>query len=241
MKATPHYNSISNFFLDEATTPLLERLIVESATPLCEIEDEFAIDATGFSTSVYDPWYDHRYGRERRKQRWLKAHATVGVRTKIVTSLIVTESKVHDGQMLVPSLERTAENFTIKDVMADKAYLSRENVAQIAKMGARPVIKMKENSRGHGHRAWQRLWAFFHLNREDFLNVYHQRSNVESVFSAVKRKLDVRVRSKHEVAMRNEILAKFLMYNLTVLCRAIHTFAIEPTFWTPTPAPQIGQ
>lgn len=69
----------------------------------------------------------------------------------------------------------------------------------------------------------------------DFLKHYHKRSNVESTFSAVKRKFGDSVKSKSDVAMVNEVLCKFLAHNLCCLIQEQHELGIEPVFWTETP------
>jgi hypothetical protein len=73
--------------------------------------------------------------------------------------------------------------------------------------------------------------ATTHLLRDEFLEHYHQRSNAESTFSAIKRKLGGAVRSKTSVAQKNEVLCKVLAYNLTVLVHAMHELGVEPEFW----------
>ena len=60
---------------------------------------------------------------------------------------------------------------------------------------------------------------------------YHKRSNVESTFSAVKRKLGHSVASRGDVAMANEVLCKFLCHNLTCLIQEQETLGIVPVFW----------
>ncbi len=54
-------------------------------------------------------------------------------------------------------------------------------------------------------------------NKSDAYPHYHQRSNVESTFSTVKRKFGDYIRSKLETAMVNEDLRKFLCHNLCCL------------------------
>jgi transposase len=70
---------------------------------------------------------------------------------------------------------------------------------------------------------------------DEFLARYHQRSNVESTFSAVKRKFGGAVRSKRFTAQVNEILCKALCHNLAVLCHAMRELGVEPNF-TAAPA-----
>jgi hypothetical protein len=60
---------------------------------------------------------------------------------------------------------------------------------------------------------------------------YHKRSNVESTFSAVKRKLGHSVMSKTDAAMRNEVLCKFLCHNLSCLIMEEKVLGIAPIFW----------
>jgi transposase len=46
------------------------------------------------------------------------------------------------------------------------------------------------------------------MYREEFLRHYHKRSNVETAVMMIKSKFGDAVRSKTEVAMRNEVLCK---------------------------------
>jgi transposase len=70
------------------------------------------------------------------------------------------------------------------------------------------------------------------LNREEFLNRYHKRSNVEATFSAIKRKLGDSLRSKTDVAMKNESLCKLLAHNVMVVNHEMHESGIDPACWT---------
>jgi SWIM zinc finger len=92
----PHYNSTFNYLEDPALTPILKAMIEESASPLKAIEREFAVDASGFSTSRFERWYDAKYGRERSERQWIKAHLMCGTKTHIVTSV----NAVHIGTQL---------------------------------------------------------------------------------------------------------------------------------------------
>lgn len=75
---------------------------------------------------------------------------------------------------------------------------------------------------------WERMHAHFTLRRDDFLAHYHKRSNVESTFSMMKRKFGDHVRSKTEVAIRNEVLAKVLCHNLAVVIHEAEELGIDP-------------
>jgi transposase len=115
-------------------------------------------------------------------------------------------------------------------VSADKAYLGHENLAAIEAVGAVPYVPFKSNSKGEGSVAWRKMWAVFMFKQEEFLAAYHKRSNVESTFSAIKRKFGAAVRSKRFTAQVNEILCKILCHNLSCLVHAMHELGIEPRF-----------
>lgn len=233
----PSYNTIFRYVEQPELLSLLTLLVEESAAPLRAIEQHFAVDGTGFSTNTYTRWFDHKYGKETRVKNWVKAHAIVGVKTNVVTSVRVTDGNGADSPQLIPLLSSTVANgFGVAELSADKAYLSNDNLVAIESVGAAPYIPFKSNSQRTGEsEAWRRLYHLFELHREVFLEHYHRRSNVESTFSAIKRKFGGSVRSKLPAAQYNEVLLKCLCHNLSTLVHSIHELGIEPRFWLPRP------
>jgi transposase len=234
IERAPAYNTVFRRMEDQALAPLFKRLVDESARPLAAVESQFAADGTGFATQTYVRWFDFKHGEDRRVQQWVKLHAMVGTATNVITAAEVTTGTVHDSPQFVGLVERTAASgFRLAEVSADKAYLSHDNLATVEKHGGQPYIPFKSNSLAMGSAAWERLYHLFSLNREDFLRHYHKRSNVESTFSAMKRKFGAGVRSKTEAAQYNEVLLKCLCHNLSMLVHSIHELGVEPKFWLP--------
>ena len=233
----PHYNTLFRTMEDAATTEVLIRLIEESAAPLAEIENvagQFAQDSTGFSTVTYDRWFDQKHGKLAAEHAWVKLHVMVGTATNVVTGVKV--SSEGDCPVLPELLAQTAKKFGIKEVSADKAYLSAKNLEAIDNVGAVPFIPFKSNSTGQNKSPhWRKMWATFTLKSEEFLKHYHRRSNVETTFSMIKRKFGESVRSKLPTAQTNEVLAKVLLHNLTCICHAITEFGIDADFSRPRP------
>ena len=227
MEAAPHYNSISRYLEDPALTPILKAMIEESAAPLRSVERDFAVDSSGFSTCNYVRWFDEKYGKERSEHVWLKCHAMVGVKTNVVTSVEITDAHGNDCPQFAGLVASTAQRFQMAEVSADKAYLSKANLALVESRGATPYIPFKSNSTGMtGNDQWSRLFGFFQFQRSTFLAHYHKRSNVETTFSMIKAKFGDSVRAKSDVAMVNEVLCKLVCHNLCVLIQEQHELGI---------------
>jgi transposase len=64
------------------------------------------------------------------------------------------------------------------------------------------------------------MFDYYNGNRREFLESYHQRSNVETTFSMIKAKFGSYVRSRTLTAQINEVLAKVLCHNLWCLVQA---------------------
>ncbi len=232
----PSYNSIFDYLENPSLTPLLKGLIEESAQPLSAVETDFAVDSSGFATSTYARWFDHKYGKERTRQNWVKTHIMVGVKTHIVTAVEATPFESADALQLPGLVNQTAKTFGINEVSADKAYSTRKNLRAVQAQGGVAFIPFKSYSKGsQGSKPfdglWNRLWHFYAFNRECFLEHYHKRSNVETAFSMMKAKFGASVRAKTPTAQVNEVLCKVLAHNICCLVTSVYELGIEPTFW----------
>ena len=183
-----HYNSIFDVLEDERTGHILKSLIAATAAPLKAVEENFAIDSTGFSGCKFDRWYDEKWGEPR-------SEAVVGEIARNGRHQDRHHYRPGSGrkeQCRLPHvcsrlMNQTAQQFKIKDFCADMGYLSECNLQAITDLGATPLIPFKSNSAPKRPGVWNKCYHWFNLHREEFLARYHQRSNVESVFSAIKR------------------------------------------------------
>jgi transposase len=231
MTKAPSYNSIFRYLENAALSPILHALIVRSSLPLKAIETDFAADSTGFTTSRFIRWFDHKYGVVRQQHDWVKAHVMVGVKTNIVTAVEIHDRNTADTKMLPALVEATAANFNMAEVSADKIYGSVKNMNAIADAGAEPFIAFKSSSTGASAGVFGKMFHYFMYQRDEFMAHYHKRSNVETTFSMVKRKFGDSLRSKTDAAMVNETLCKLLCHNLVVLIHEMHELGIDPVFW----------
>ncbi len=232
----PHFNSVLRSFDNEDLTPVLLELIRLSALPLKAVEQDFAIDSTGFSsTQLVGQWKGAKYGDKqvRKEHDWLKVHAMTGVRTNIVVAVEVTGPNTGDAPRFPLLLEETTQDFNVRRVLGDKAYSSYANMDFAAEKGVTPFVMFRDNATTNtGCETWDQLLHMLRFQKREFMKAYHKRSNVESTFSAIKRVFGDFVRSKNRTAQINEVLFKILCHNLRQVMFAMFELGIAPTFDT---------
>ena len=195
-------------------------------------EKDFAIDSTGFGSSRFQRWYSFKHGREIKSREWVKCHFMTGVKSNIVTSVKITTAFNSDSPQPPELVEKTGEHFDMEEVSGDKAYLSRANMELISEKGAMPYIPFKKNTTGKpkGSAIWKKMFHYFQLNNEHYMEQYHKRSNVEATVHMIKSKFGDNVRSKTWTAQVNEVLCKVICYNICVVIQEMHELGINPDF-----------
>ncbi len=228
----PHFNSIYNYLEKDGLTPLLHELITVTALPLKAVETNFAVDSSGFSNSRFVKWFNVKYGKEIDNRDWIKLHLMCGVTTNVVTSVEISGRHDHDAPFFPQLVSATALNFQVLEVSADKAYSSRANLHAAMSHGATPFIPFKSNATGEagGDNLWRIMYHYYSMRRDEFLEHYHRRSNIESTFSMIKGKFGDAVKGKTETAQLNEVLLKVLCHNICVVHQSMHELKVEQTF-----------
>lgn len=132
-------------------------------------------------------WFNKKYGREIDNREWVKVHLMCGVNTKIVTAVDVSGWAANDTTYFVPLVKRTAVHFGIREISADKAYLSRKNLNAVESVGAMLFIPFKSNIVDPTDAgAWARMYHLFMYRREEYMEHYYKRSNIETAYSMIK-------------------------------------------------------
>ena len=225
----------------EDVTAILLQLIRRSSLPLRAVDTSFAVDSTGFAFNKWTKWLDIKYGTPRKACEWVKVHVCVGTQTNVVTAAFIGDKHAADCPQFDDLVRKTAEDFAVMECSGDKAYLSADNLKLVEELGGKPYIPFKSNSCINGNPLWDRMYYYFMMKREEFLSRYHQRSNVESTFSGVKRVFGDSVRAKTERAAINEVLAKILAWNLTCVIGSWYELGIDPTDWKPAGAKRAAE
>lgn len=237
IEKSPCYNVVNILLNREDITPILHKLLAASALPLRSVETTFAPDSSGFRTSQFGQYAVEKYGAPK-KHKWVKAHILVGAKTNVIASARITDENASDYPQFEPMVMEAHQNgFDIREITADKGYSSRANYEIAESIGATAYIPFKSNATGRakGSYIWRKMYHFFQFNREEFLQHYHQRSNVESTFKMVKMKFGEKLKSKNFVAQKNELLCKFIAHNIVVLIHEIYGLGIAPRFCSESP------
>lgn len=228
----PHFNAISKFLNREETTEILQSLVDITANPLASVERDFGIDSSGFRVTGFNEYCNDKH-KVNRKHKWLKAHICVGVKTNVITAVEITREYANDSPFFEPLVKTTMENMDkINEVYADKAYSSRKNLEAVKRVGGRAFIPFRSNATGEsrGSRLWRKMYNYFQLAQDDFMNRYHKRSNAETAFHMIKTKFGDKLKSKNFIAQKNEMLCKVIAHNIVVLIHEMHELGIEPNF-----------
>ncbi len=232
IEKAPHYNTVNKLLNRKELTPILQKLLVISALPLQGVETNFAPDSSGFRTSQFNQYAVEKYGAKK-KHKWVKAHILVGTKTNVIVGARVTQENANDSPFFTPLVKEAYGNgFNLKEVVADMGYSSRNNYETAKEIGANAYIPFKSNATGksRGSYVWKKMYHYFQMNREEFLDHYHQRSNVETTFQMVKSKFGDKLKSKNWTAQQNELLCKLIAHNIVVLIHEMHELGVTPQF-----------
>lgn len=228
----PSFNSALRYLRDPDMTPVLTSLIEVSSLPLRARRNAVRGGLVGVRDRQHQDLVlaEARPGSHPAGVR--QGSRQCGTSTHVVTAAEVTASNVNDAPMLPELLATTAGNFpAVREVAADKGYLSRANCEVVEKYGATPYMPFKVNTVAPPEgTAWARMYHLYSYRSDEFLTHYHRRSNVETVFAMIKAKFGDDIHGKTLEGQTNEVLAKVVAHNLCVLIQSFHELGIEPTF-----------
>lgn len=228
------FTTLKDYFNKEEMTKILQELISLTSKPLSEVESDFAIDSSGFGTSILQNWAEYKHATQERYRRWVKCHIVCGVKTNIISAVNITSEFNNDCPEFEELLSKTKENFNIKEFSADKVYSSRKNLNLVKEVGGTPYIPFKSNNtlkktNNHGM-FWKKMLHYFLYNQEEFMEHYHKRSNVETTFFMIKKKFGETLKCKNWTAQVNEVLCKVICHNICVLIHEMFTLNIDISF-----------
>lgn len=239
IRKPPQPSTLGKYFGDMEMTNVLDALLHLSARPLGSLEATFAIDSSGFRTTCYDHWNEEKWKRrakgDQKENIWKKMHIVIGVRSNVVVAMKVTDNRgvgIGDVSQFDYLMRDVSNFYSPSIVLGDKAYLSRANFELAQNLGFLMFVPPKKNTIRRAGRAvsWREMIVFCEAHPESFDRIYHQRSNVETTFMAMKKRLGETISNKSERGQINELYCKAIAYNISLLANAYFTLGLECPF-----------
>jgi len=179
-----------------------------------------AVDSSGIKVTNRGEWIREKWKIHR---GWIKVHIAVDVKTKEVVSVEVTDETISDAKKFKDIIEQAEENIgdnnSIKRVLADGAYDTKEDFNLLSEKNLESGIKTRKNARtrarGSSYRAMcvrERKKLGYDGWKEKY--GYGYRWSSEGVFSSVKRINGESVRVSSTRGMFREVKMKFVFYNM---------------------------
>jgi hypothetical protein len=181
---------------------------------------DLILDSSGIRIIGRSIWYCLRIKKEIHKRECDKAHLAVSSQFMFILNWKITRYKKNDCPFFKILL---APFKSLGIVSADKGYLSRVNFQIVADKGGEAYIPFKKGKkkgstpRAKGCPAWKVAFYFWKTLNGIYMSIYHQRSRVEAVFSALKRRYGDKLYCRKARMRRKEMALRFIAYNLKLL------------------------
>lgn len=216
-----NHNCISKTLLNPEITPVLQDLVLRSASPLRDVETDFAVDSSGFRCSSFGAYNGERY-IQNKTHNWIKVHVSIGVITNIIAGAVITSEHKGDSPQFYELFRQTRQNFKPNEIYGDAAYCTQSIYDNIDDKGAMGFLLFRRNITGSTIRseAMKKALKTYQNQPNMFLRRYHRRENVETTFNSLKTMLGEAIKSKKFTSQKNEMLCKIIAYNITRLIHA---------------------
>lgn len=211
LRKVPHFNTVTGRARDEDVHAILTSANERLRADLDSSEHEVSIDSTGVATTHGRRWIDEKRGAG---NDWRKLHILHDIATGFFLAAEVTDARTHDN-IEFPALLGSVR--THARVLADRAYLSRENLQLIEECGATAYIRPKKNTVDEGNDRLARLAR--RAQNPQWWTIYKRRGSHESRFSAFKRVVKPTIRCRTGEGQTTELLSSVLVHNARIVVR----------------------
>jgi transposase len=214
LEYVPPFSTLQKFAM-RVNMRVLECLMVMIAKRHAHGDVTVAVDSTGFTCGCASQYFVHTISirrsegdrmTDRAVSRHVKQQAVIDVDNKMILALHFRYGPHNDFLDAVPVLAKAASTFDIKTVLADKGYESEEIRRFIIKemKSTTQIPTRKMNKRASDiHGFYRRMQA----STFD-VDVYHQRSLVETMHSTSKRVMGEAVRARAQDSQWKELVVR---------------------------------
>lgn len=231
LERVPDYTTLYRFLrrLSEETIAEVLAEVVRRLPPPLGSGTTVAVDGTGLAPGAISTFFVKRardHGNGLPWRYWLKWLVVVDVPRRVVLAQVAKRGPTNDSATLRPLVDAAQLVAPLQRVLADAEFDSERNHQHIRwVVHADSVIPAKR-----GKATWH-IRGFRAQMRAAFpQTLYSQRALVESVFSAVKRKLSARAPGRSLATQRLQALLLGLAYNIYRLKPRLrsHPLALMP-------------
>lgn len=220
IKQAPHFSTIQKF-LQRIDKQVFRRMVRACAKLINVMNADGSIDGTGFSLTNPSAHYLKRINGRLPKVP-LKTSIIVDNKRRIVLNVDAHADNRHDNRDFLPMMKEIKK--VLAKLKADKGYDAEVNIKFCRENNIAPQIPAKlwkQAFDGYGHKPHiggkNRRWMFKNFDEDE----YHQRSIVESLFSAIKRTLGHAVHARKGTNQEKNAILKIFAYNIEVINRQI--------------------
>jgi len=181
---------------------------------------DILIDSSGIRIFARSVWFCIRIKREISKRECDKLHLAVCADLLLVMNWRITNGKRNDCpffRILIAPIRM------IGYVIADKGYLARVNFQAASDKGGQGIIPFKKGkkkqsrSKACGFPAWKFAHDFWTVMNGLYMGIYHRRSRIEAVFSALKKRYGDKLNCSSARMRRKEMSLRLIAYNIRIL------------------------
>lgn len=209
----PCKSSVNNYafqfslgFLSEFNRRLISAWIKKPA--------DLLLDASGIRLVGRSIWFCIRTKQKILKKDCDKIHIAVSLCSLLIANFKISNSRRNDS----PFLKKLLMPFRFLGmIIVDKGYSGKKNAEFVANKKGAFFSPFKKNATPPALSVWNNmlnLWKFFSAACEA---IYHQRSKVEAVFSALKNRYGDQLYSKKWFMRRREMALRFIAYNVRII------------------------
>ncbi|MBI2672364.1 transposase [Candidatus Woesearchaeota archaeon] len=176
---------------------------------------DLLLDSSGIRLVGRSIWFCIKIKRNIRKKDCDKIHLAVSLCSLLIANFKISNSRRNDS----PFLKKLLKPFSgiLGLVLADKGYSGKKNAEYVLGKKGSFFCPFKSNADPDEFSLWNKLYKLWRVFPSLCENIYHQRSKIEAVFSALKRKYGDQLYSKKWFMRRREMAMRFIAYNIRII------------------------
>ncbi|KXA98038.1 hypothetical protein AKJ37_01655 [candidate division MSBL1 archaeon SCGC-AAA259I09] len=214
------YKSVERAYEDPRVVAILNEVFDMTQETVSDKESSFAPDGTGLPTSMKKNWESEKNGDDHEGYDYMvgMSGTTYGIYSAVE---FPKNPNAHESPFFEPLLQRTAAHYSSIDLVSgDSAFLARDNCDLVIEAGGIPRFYPKKGItlKRKGSWGWTDMLMNLIENPQGWLRDYHQRSNIETTYSTLKRDFQTPLRKKIKKRREVEKHARICDYNLKRLC-----------------------